>query len=138
MAEPKTQKTKASVAAYLDSIPDAAQRKDAKQLAALMRKATGKAPAMWGTSIVGFGEMKYEGKSGRSGEWFRVGLAARKAALTVYLMAGLKAHSALLKRLGRHTLGGGCLYLPRLADIDVAVLTQLVSKSYKLNTGVTP
>jgi hypothetical protein len=138
MAELKTQRTKASVSAFIDSIPDSAQRKDARQLAALMRRATGKAPAMWGSSIVGYGDMTYLGSSGRSGEWFRVGFAARKAALTVYLMGGLKAHVALLKRLGRHKVGGGCLYLPSLADVDTAVLTQLVTKCYEINTGVTP
>ena len=135
MAELKTQRTKASVAAFLATIPDTAQRKDAKQLAALMRQATGKAPAMWGTAIVGYGDMTYVGSSGRSGEWFPVGFSPRKAALTVYLMGGLRAHAALLKRLGRHKVGGGCLYLPSLADVDAVVLTELISKSYRLNTA---
>ena len=98
MAELKTQRTKASVAAFLAAIPDPDQRKDARQLAALIRRATGKTPAMWGTAIVGYGDTTYVGSSGRSVAWFRVGFAARKAALTVYLMGGLKAQAAQIGR----------------------------------------
>lgn len=138
MAENKTQKTKASVAAYLAAIPDPAQRRDAKQLAALMRRVTGKSPSMWGTSIVGYGDMTYVGSGGRSGDWFRVGFSPRKAALTVYLMGALKAQASKLKRLGRHKVGGGCLYVPSLAEVDEAVLADLVATAYERNAGVTP
>ncbi len=133
MTELKTQRTKASVAAFLSAIDDPDRRKDARTLAALFRKATGKAPAMWGPVIVGYGEISYEGASGRSGVWFPVGFSPRKAALTVYLMGGVKAHPALLKQLGPHKVGGGCLYLRRLADVNTTVLSRLVAKSYALN-----
>ncbi len=129
MAELKTQRTKASVTAFLASIDDPDRRKDARALSALIRKATGNAPAMWGTAIVGYGEMPYEGSSGRSGVWFPVGFSPRKAALTLYLMGGLKAHAALLKQLGPHKVGGGCLYIRRLADVDTTVLARLIAKS---------
>lgn len=137
MAEPKTQKTKASVTAFLGAIADDAQRKDAKALAALMRKATGVAPAMWGDAIVGYGDMTYAGSKGRTVDWFPVGFSPRKAALTVYLMGGLRVHERLLKKLGKHKVGGGCLYLPSLGDVDLDVLSALVTESYRVNTRVT-
>lgn len=137
MAELKTQRTKASVTAFLSAIPDPDRRKDARALAALFRKATGKAPAMWGTSIVGYGEMTYQGQSGRTGLWFPVGFAPRKGALTLYLMGGLKAHAALLKQLGACKVSGGCLHLRRLADVDPKVLSRLIAKSDASNRART-
>lgn len=137
MAELKTQRTKASVAAFLAAIPDDVQRKDAKALAALIRKATGQTPAMWGTGIVGYGAMTYAGSNGKTVDWFPIGFSPRKAALTLYLMGGLRAHVGLLKTLGRHKVGGGCLYLPRLADVDATVLAKLIAASYSLNTRTT-
>lgn len=132
MAENKTQRTKASVTAFLDAIGDADRKRDAKALAALMRTATGERPAMWGTAIVGYGETTYTGRTGEVA-WFPVGFSPRKAALVVYLMGGLKANAALLKSLGRHKVGGGCLYLPRFADVDPKVLERLVKLSYQAN-----
>ena len=137
MTELKTQRTKASVTAFLSAIGDPDRRKDARALAALIRKATGKAPAMWGPAIVGYGEMTYEGRSGRSGVWFPVGFSPRKGALTLYLMGGLKAHAALLKQLGAHKVGGGCLYIRRLADVDTTVLSRLIAKSNATNSART-
>lgn len=137
MADLKTQRTTASVSAFLAGIPDPLQRKDAKALAALLRKVTREAPAMWGSSIVGYGAMTYTGSHGRTVDWFPVGFSPRKAALTLYLMDGLTSHAALLKSLGRHKVGGGCLYLPRLADVDTAVLARLIAASYALNTKET-
>ena len=134
MAELKTKKTKASVAGFLAVIKDPTARKDAKTLAALMKKATGKSPAMWGTAIVGYGETTYTGSGGRTVDWFPVGFSPRKAALTLYLMGGLATNAALLKKLGRHKVGGGCLYLPSLDDVDLQVLEQLVATSFKRNS----
>jgi hypothetical protein len=132
MRENKTQRTTASVAAFLATIDDQQRRRDAKALAALIRKATGERPAMWGTSIVGYGHTTYQGRSG-SVEWFPVGFAPRKAALVVYLMGGLKAHAGLLAELGPHRVGGGCLYLGRLEEVATKVLTRLIKLSYRDN-----
>lgn len=137
MTENKTQRTKASVAAFLGAIPDPIRRKEARALSALIRKAVGKPPAMWGDSIVGFGALTYTGRGGRTVDWFPVGFSPRKAALTIYLMGGLKAHADLVKQLGPHKVGGGCLYLPRLAEVDTKVLTQLVARSAATNTRTT-
>lgn len=137
MAENKTQRTKASVSDFLATIPDPDRRRDAKALAALIRKATGKRPAMWGTSIVGYGEMTYEGSSGRTVDWFPVGFSPRKGALVLYLMGGLKLHAKLLPNLGPHKVGGGCLYLTRFGEVDTGVLSHLVALSYKANCRMT-
>src|SRR5580765_7476689 len=134
MAENKTQRTKASVAAFLAAIADPQRQRDAKALAALMRKATGETPAMWGLSIVGYGQTTYQGRTG-SVDWFPVGFSPRKAALVLYLMGGLKANADLLAELGPQKVGGGCLYLRRLEDIDTAVLTRLIKRSHKSNLG---
>ena len=136
MAENKTQRTSASVAAFLAAIPDPQRQRDAKALAALLRKATGKAPAMWGSSIVGYGQMTYAGSNGRTVEWFPVGFSPRKTALVVYLMGGLQAHAGLLAELGPHTVGGGCLYLKRFEEIDTAVLTRLIKLCERSNRPV--
>ena len=132
MAENKTQRTTASVAAFLAAIPDPQRQRDAKALSVLMRKVTGERPAMWGTSIVGYGQATYQGRTGTV-DWFPVGFSPRKAALVLYLMGGLKANANLLADLGRHKVGGGCLYLPRLEEIDTKVLTRLIKLSHKAN-----
>ncbi|HMC56604.1 MAG TPA: DUF1801 domain-containing protein [Gemmatimonadaceae bacterium] len=137
MAENKTQRTKESVAAFLAAIPDPDRQRDAKALAALIRKTTGEKPAMWGSSIVGYGELTYQGSGGRSVDWFAVGFSPRKAALVLYLMSGLKMHSDLLADLGPHKVGGGCLYLRQLDEIDPKVLSRLVRLSSDTNRQVT-
>ena len=137
MAENKTQRTKASVADFLAAIPDPQRQRDAKALAALMRKITGERPAMWGSSIVGYGEATYEGSSGRKVDWFPVGFAPRKEALVLYLMGGLKANANLLPDLGPHKVGGGCLYVRRFEEIDTKVLARLVKASQKHNDKLT-
>jgi hypothetical protein len=133
MAENKTQRTNASVAAFLAAIPDPSRQRDAKALATLIRKATGERPAMWGSSIVGYGQMTYHGSNGRAVDWFPIGFSPRKAALVLYLMGGLKANASLLAELGPHKVGGGCLYLSRFAEIDARVLARLIKLSHKGN-----
>ena len=132
MTQNKTQRTTASVAAFLAAIDDPQRQRDAKALATLMRKATGEAPAMWGSSIVGYGQTTYQGRTGTV-DWFPVGFSPRKAALVVYLMGGVKTNASLLTGLGPHKVGGGCLYLPRLEAIDTKVLTRLIKLSRNAN-----
>jgi len=132
MRENKTQRTTASVAAFLAAIDDPRRRRDAKALATVIRKTTGEKPAMWGSSIVGYGQTTYQGRTGTV-DWFTVGFSPRKAALVVYLMGGLKANAALLRELGPHKVGGGCLYLSRFEEIDTRVLTRLIKLSQKMN-----
>jgi len=130
MAELKTQKTGASVQAFVDGIADEERRSDCGKLVKLMRQVTGAKPAMWGPSIVGFGDRVLNYASGRELAWFVAGFSPRKQDLTFYL-TGCREQTALLKKLGKHKLGGGCLYVRRLADVDQAVLKQLIERASK-------
>jgi hypothetical protein len=130
MAELKTKKTKDSVPAFLTKIEDPEARKDCKTLVGLMEAATGAKAKMWGSSIVGFGDYHYKSPAtGREGDWFVMGFAPRKGALTLYLMSGIHSHEALLRKLGKHKTGKGCLYVKRLGDVDGAVLKKLIRES---------
>lgn len=129
MTELKTRPTDASVARFLDGVPDAAMRDDCRALVAMMEKASGEPPRMWGSSIVGFGSYHYKYDSGREGDWFLTGFAPRKQDLTLYIMPGFERYGELLGRLGRHKTGKSCLYIKRLADVDLDVLEELVTRS---------
>ncbi len=131
MAELKTKVNKGSVTKFLDGIADEAKRKDSQVLLKMFQKATKEEPRMWGDSIVGFGEYHYVGKSGREGDWFVAGFSPRKQALTLYMLGHWEQQGELLKKLGKHSLGVGCLYIKRLADVDMAVLDQLVVEAVK-------
>jgi len=138
MAEPKTQETEASVADFLNAIPDEAKRADAWRVARLMEEETGAPPRMWGDSIVGFGHYHYKYASGREGEWMLAGFSPRKANLTLYLMSGFDRFEDLRARLGKHTVGKSCLYVKRLSDIDEAALRQLVRESVEHMRATNP
>jgi Domain of unknown function (DU1801) len=121
------------VRAYLDTVSDDRRRADAVAALELMREVTGAEPVMWGSSIVGFGTQPYTTSDGKQREWFAVGLAPRKTALTLYGLTYYGSHQALLDRLGPHTTGKGCLYLKRLDDVDRDVLAELVALSWAEN-----
>ncbi len=128
MAELKTRATKASVKAYIAAIQDPVRKKDCIEVAKLMEAATKAKPVMWGTSIVGFGKKTFRYATGREVEWMIVGFSSRKASLTLYL--GLSVGNAeLLKKLGKHTTGKGCLYIKSLEEVDRAVLKKLIQVS---------
>ena len=128
MADLKTRPTEASVDGFLAALPPD-RRADCAALLALMRRATGEEPRMWGPSIVGFGSYHYRYESGREGDWFLAGFSPRKKDLTVYVMAGFDGFEEQLAGLGRHALGKSCLYLRSLADVDLAVLEEMVGRS---------
>ena len=129
MAENKTQPTTASVTAFINAIEDPEQKKDARKVAGMMRKATGKRPKMWGTSMVGFDRYDYQYESGRSGRFMITGFSPRAQNIAVYIMPGFSKYGAHLKKLGKHKTGKSCLYIKRLADVDRKVLEQLVRDS---------
>jgi hypothetical protein len=129
MAQLKTKPTRGSVDAFLDRIADHTRRQDSLAVLKLMKRVTRAEPKMWGSSIVGFGEVHYKYPSGREGDWFLAGFSPRKQDLTVYLVAGVHRSGALLRKLGRHKTGKSCLYIKRLADVDLDVLRQLVEES---------
>ena len=125
----KTKPTGASVADYIASKGNDQQRADCKVLTTLLRKITRKSPYMWGPSIVGFGSYSYTYASGHSGTAPLAGFAIRGRDLVVYVMPGAPGQEALLARLGKHSIGKSCLYFRQLADIDKAVLEQIVIDS---------
>ena len=129
MTENKTKATDASVDAYLDAITDASRRKDCVELIALMQKTTGHAPKMWGPSIVGFGSYHYKYATGREGDSCTIGFSSRKAAISVYLAAEGAEQSALLAKLGKHKMAKACLSIAKLADVEIAVLEQMLIDS---------
>ncbi len=114
---------------YLDGVTPAKRRRDAETMLAIMRRATGEEPRLWGT-IVGFGQYHYRYASGREGDTAAAAFAARKAATTVYLVDGVGAHTEALERLGPHTTGVGCLYLKDLEAVDLEVLEEIIKTSY--------
>lgn len=135
MAELKTKKNNASVDAFLECVADEARRADAIRVMKLMRRITGAKPKMWGGSIIGFGDYRCKYPSGRELDWFIAGFSPRKANLTLYLMSGFDGQERLLKQLGKHKTGKACLYIKRLADIDLAALGELIQASVAHASG---
>jgi hypothetical protein len=128
--EAKTRPTEADVAAFLARVEPAVRREDGKLVCELMRKVSGEEPQMWGPSIIGFGRHAYRYASGHSGETSRIGFSPRKGALVFYLWCDASEWESLLARLGKHTTGVGCLYIKKLADVDVAVLEELIGAAW--------
>ena len=129
MAELKTKQTSQSVDEFLSAVADEQRRKDSRTVLRIMKEVTGEKPKMWGSSIVGFGSYHYKYASGREGHWFLTGFSPRKQNLTLYIMAGFSRYNELLRKLGKHKIGKSCLYIKRLDDIDIDVLTELVEQS---------
>ena len=130
MAELKTKPTKASVTDFLQTV-DESRRADCKALVRMMSEATGARPRMWGPSIIGFGDHEYKNAAGKASPWFIAGFSPRKRDLTLYLMTGIARYPSHLKKLGDHSTGKSCLYIKRLADVDVAVLKDLIATAVK-------
>lgn len=124
--ENKTKPTKVSPRDFIDGIDHPRRREDGLALLALFDRVTGLAPQMWGASIVGYGRYAYKYESGREGEFMMTGFSPRKSALTVYIMPGYRDMLDKLARLGKHKTGKSCLYINKLADIDVAVLEEII------------
>lgn len=132
MAELKTKLTKQKPADFIKTVQPDEKRTDSLALLKMFENATGEKPAMWGTSIVGFGSYHYKSeRSSQQGDWLLVGFSPRKANLTLYVMLGIAKNDPQLKKLGKFKTGGGCLYINKLADVDQKMLSALVAKSYK-------
>lgn len=128
-AKNKTVGTDGDVDTFIGGIADDTKREDSQVLLELMGEVTGAPPKMWGASIVGFGDRHMVYDSGREVEWFLVGFSPRKQNLTMYIMDGFDNYDDLLGQLGKHTTGKSCLYVKRLEQVDMDVLTQLVTES---------
>ena len=133
-AEIKTKATDVSVADFIAAVPDARRREEAAIVDAIHRRVTGLPPRMWGPSIIGYGSYDYVYDSGHSGTMCRAGFSPRKAAMTLYLMGHYcdrqPEADALLVRLGNYKTGKSCLYINKLADVDLEVLERLVVLSW--------
>ena len=136
MAKLKTTKGGESVDDFIESIEDQSRREACLKLLAVMKEVTGKSPAIWGKSMIGFGSYHYKYESGHEGDWFVTGFANRKNDLTVYFLSGFTGLEALMERLGQHKTGRSCLYIRSLEDIDLAILKEMVEKSVQRMQGL--
>jgi hypothetical protein len=134
MAEKKTKHVKIKTAPsnadaqdFIANLPDEKLRDDSRKLVELMRSVTGDAPVLWGAALIGFGNRPVtSAATGRTVDWMKVGFAPRKSKFSLYLMLDLKKHASLLEKLGKHKTGVGCIYINKLADVDMRVLRELV------------
>jgi hypothetical protein len=130
LAEIKTKPTAASVEDFISGVTDEQKRKDSFVLLEMMKKATGAEPKMWGSLLIGFGNKRYKSPAtGREVDWLLIGFSPRKANLSLYLSMDIKKHAAALNNLGKHKTGVGCLYINKLEDIDMKVLTGIIDVS---------
>ncbi len=131
MSTLKTLVNDSSVEDFLKAVPDETKKNDSLELLKLFKKVTGEKPKMWGSSIVGFGQYHYKSeRSTQEGDWMLTGFSPRKQNLTLYIMLGFEDYQDLLKDLGKYKTSVGCLYVNKLADVDMGVLEKLVKKSY--------
>jgi len=134
MAEIKTKPTSASVEDFIKSVKDEQKRKDSFVILEMMKKAIGEEPKMWGNSIIGFGNVRLKSPAtGREVDWFRIGFSPRKANISLYITGDVRLHAAALEKLGKHKTGVGCIYINKLADIDMKVLKGMIEASVKMD-----
>jgi hypothetical protein len=127
----KTKPTTSSVEVFITSIADEQKRKDSFVILKMMEKATKEKPKMWGSSIIGFGDVRYKSPAtGREVDWFKIGFSPRKANLTLYLI-DLQRHRDSLTKLGKYKTGGGCLYINKLGDVDIKILEKIIVAAAK-------
>jgi hypothetical protein len=132
LAEIKTKATSSSVEGFINTVKDEQKRKDSFILLKLMQKAAKEKAKMWGSSMIGFGNKIYKSPAtGREVEWFEIGFSPRTANISLHLILDFKKYAALLKKLGKHKTGVGCLYISKLDDIDLKVLEKLIYTAVK-------
>lgn len=131
MSEIKTKQTDASPDDFINAITDEKKRQDGLTLLKMYTAITGQPAKMWGPSMIGFGIYHYKSeRSSQEGDWPLAAFSPRKASLTLYVMPGVNDYSDLLEQLGKHKTSKGCLYINKLADVDLDVLQQIIKKSY--------
>ena len=129
MSEAKTQRNDADVDAFIEGVENQRRREDCRVVVDMLRRVSGLEPEMWGDNIIGFGSYDYVYASGHSGSWPRIGCSPRKQSMTLYIMPGFDRYEELLSRLGKHRTGSSCLYVNKLADVDLEVLEELAVAS---------
>ena len=138
MAELKTKRTAVDVDDFLNAVKDPRRRKDALTALEVMRTMTKEAPAMWGSSIVGFGSYHYVYASGHEGDSCLVGFSPRKDALVLYLMGSYANRDELVKKLGKCKAGKGCIYVKSMDDIHLPTLRQMIKATVRHLTQLYP
>src|SRR5687768_14678407 len=130
MAEIKTKENAASVVDFLNKVKDEQQRKDSFVILQMMKEITGEEPKMWGSSLIGFGNLRFKSAAtGREVDWFILGFSPRKANLSLYMGLNVQQHAEALKNLGKHKTGVGCLYINKLTDVDLKLLKKMMAAS---------
>ena len=131
MAELKTKRNNASVIDFINALTDERKKQDSLALLEIITECTGETPAMWGDSIIGFGSYHYKSeRSKQEGDWPMVGFSPRRQNLTIYIMPGFDDYESELAKLGKHKTSVSCLYIKKLADVDIAILKHIISSSY--------
>ncbi|MCR8632168.1 DUF1801 domain-containing protein [Paenibacillus radicis (ex Xue et al. 2023)] len=131
MYEQKTKETDSSVIEFIENVKNLKMREDAFKLLDIFSETTGYPAKMWGPSIIGFGSYHYKYESGHEGDAPLVGFSPRKAKISLYFATGDMERDVLLQEFGKHTSGKGCVYINKVADIDVDVLKALINQSVK-------
>ena len=131
MTENKTQPTAVDVSDFIAAVDNPTRRADAETLDAMFRRVTGWQPRMWGPSLIGYGQYHYTYESGRTGDFLATGFSPRKGNLVLYIMPGYADMGDMLDRLGKHKLGKSCLYINKLADVDMDVVEEIVRAGLK-------
>lgn len=129
MAKNKTTENENSVTDFINSVEDETKRNDSFRITDIMQEQTGLEPKMWGPAIIGFGTYHYVYESGREGDMPLVAFSPRKQSITLYLVSNFPGRDALLKKFGKHTTSKACIYIKKLADIDIEILKQMIKTS---------
>ena len=133
----KTQETSASVDSFIEKLSDVTKKSDCYAIIEMMKKATKAEPKMWGSAIIGFGNMRYVSpKTGREVDWLIIGFSPRKANLSLYVKIHADKNPELIKKLGKCKTGGGCLYINKLSDIDAGILQEIINESVKTKSSI--
>lgn len=130
MSGNKTVANAASVDDFLDSLDDPQQIEDSRRLVQMMQQVSGEPPVMWGGAIIGFGTFHYTYASGRQGDWPLIGFSPRKGKIALYLTFDAEKLTSQFPDLGRHTKSKGCIYIKRLADVDLQQLMAMIAKGH--------
>lgn len=139
MAELKTKVNDASVDEFINSITDEQQKEDSKVVDKIMQKTIGEKGKMWGTSIVGYGFEHLKYASGRELDWFKIGFSPRKGTMTLYVLKSTpEKYEDLLSKLGKHTIGKGCLYIKKLSDVNIEVVEDIIRRSAEMDHSTSP
>jgi hypothetical protein len=130
LVEIKTKPTTASVEEFINNIADEQKRNDSFTILEIMKTASGEEPVLWSSSIIGFGSKRYKSpNTGREVDWLKIGFSLRKANISLYVSVGIMEHADALQKLGKHKTGVGCLYINKLADVDLEVLKGIIQTS---------